>query len=95
MLAITFLLYLGIKESKRVNNIMVILKVLVVLLFIAVAAVYVKPHNWQPFIPMGFGGVFSAAALVFFSLSVLTPSLLPLKKRKIRRRICRKELSFH
>ncbi|WP_249713126.1 amino acid permease, partial [Bacillus cereus] len=25
------------------------------------------PHNWQPFIPMGFGGVFSAAALVFFS----------------------------
>ncbi|QEV90796.1 amino acid permease [Bacillus velezensis] len=67
VLAITFLLYLGIKESKRVNNIMVILKVLVVLLFIAVAAVYVKPHNWQPFIPMGFGGVFSAAALVFFS----------------------------
>ncbi|WP_340247542.1 amino acid permease, partial [Bacillus subtilis] len=41
VLAITFLLYLGIRESKRVNNIMVILKVLVVLLFIAVAAVYV------------------------------------------------------
>ncbi|MHA6488801.1 branched-chain amino acid transporter BcaP [Bacillus cabrialesii] len=67
VMAITFLLYLGIKESKRVNNIMVILKVLVVLLFIAVAAVYVKPHNWQPFMPMGFGGVFSAAALVFFA----------------------------
>lgn len=46
---------------------MVILKVLVVLLFIAVAAVYVKPDNWQPFMPMGFGGVFSAAALVFFA----------------------------
>ena len=46
---------------------MVILKILVVLLFIAVAAVYVKPHNWQPFMPMGFGGVFSAAALVFFA----------------------------
>ncbi|MED0585618.1 branched-chain amino acid transporter BcaP [Bacillus subtilis] len=67
VMAITYLLYLGIKESKRVNNIMVILKVLVVLLFIAVAAVYVKPHNWQPFMPMGFGGVFSAAALVFFA----------------------------
>lgn len=67
VMAITYLLYLGIKESKRVNNIMVILKILVVLLFIAVAAVYVKPHNWQPFMPMGFGGVFSAAALVFFA----------------------------
>lgn len=95
VLAITFLLYLGIKESKRVNNIMVILKVLVVLLFIAVAAVYVKPHNWQPFIPMGFA-VFSVPRRSFSSLlSVLTPSLPPLKKRKIRRRICRKELSFH
>ncbi|MGK9429879.1 amino acid permease [Bacillus atrophaeus] len=67
VLAITFLLYLGIRESKRVNNIMVILKILVVLLFIAVAAVYVKSDNWQPYLPEGFGGVFSAAALVFFS----------------------------
>jgi basic amino acid/polyamine antiporter, APA family len=64
---LTFLLSIGIKESKRVNNIMVILKLTVVLLFIAVGVGYVKPANWEPFTPFGFSGVFQAAALVFFA----------------------------
>lgn len=64
---ITFLLSRGITESKRVNNFMVVLKVLVVLLFIAVGVGYVKPAYWQPFTPFGFEGVFTAAALVFFA----------------------------
>jgi APA family basic amino acid/polyamine antiporter len=67
VMLITFLLSIGIKQSKRVNNIMVIVKVLVVLIFIAVAVTYVKPENWQPFMPFGFDGVFAAAALVFFA----------------------------
>ncbi|MGI2328319.1 amino acid transporter [Planococcus sp. YIM B11945] len=67
IMIITFLLALGIKESKRVNNVMVVLKVSVVLIFIAVAVTYVKPENWQPFTPFGFDGVFAAAALVFFA----------------------------
>ncbi|AZH30352.1 amino acid permease [Paenibacillus sp. M-152] len=67
LMAITFLLYFGIKESKRINNIMVIVKIVVVLLFIIVAIKYVKPDNWTPFMPFGFSGVFGAAALVFFA----------------------------
>ncbi|MED4070157.1 amino acid permease [Priestia endophytica] len=67
IMAITLLISLGVKESKRVNNIMVILKVLVVVLFIAVACFYVKPSNWAPFAPFGFSGIFQAAALVFFA----------------------------
>ncbi|MDP9674484.1 APA family basic amino acid/polyamine antiporter [Paenibacillus jamilae] len=67
LMAITFLLYFGIKESKRINNIMVIVKIVVVLLFIIVAVKYVKPDNWTPFMPFGFSGVFGAAALVFFA----------------------------
>ncbi|MCM3539208.1 amino acid permease [Priestia endophytica] len=67
IMAITLLISLGVKESKRVNNIMVILKVLVVILFIAVACFYVKPSNWTPFAPFGFSGIFQAAALVFFA----------------------------
>ncbi|MCF2132655.1 amino acid permease, partial [Strepomyces sp. STD 3.1] len=67
IMAITLLISLGVKESKRVNNIMVILKVLVVVLFIAVACFYVKPSNWTPFAPFGFSGIFQAAALVFFA----------------------------
>ncbi|TFW45866.1 amino acid permease [Bacillus sp. 005/A4HT-01/001] len=67
LMIITFLLYFGIKESKRVNNIMVIMKIAVILLFILVAVKFVKPENWTPFVPFGTSGVLSAAALVFFA----------------------------
>ncbi|WNB92761.1 amino acid transporter [Bacillus sp. NEB1478] len=67
VMLITFLLSVGVKQSKRVNNIMVVLKVIVVILFIVVAVGYVKPANWTPFTPFGFNGIFEAAALVFFA----------------------------
>lgn len=67
VIVITTLLSIGIKETKRVNNIMVIVKTAVVLLFIVVAIFYVKPDNWTPFMPYGFSGVFTAAATVFFA----------------------------
>ncbi|GGE16918.1 putative amino acid permease YhdG [Marinithermofilum abyssi] len=67
VMVITFLLARGITESKRTNNIMVVIKIAVVLMFILVGVGYVKPANWQPFMPFGFDGVFSAAALVFFA----------------------------
>nr|WP_307742739.1 amino acid permease [Massilia varians] len=67
MMCLTFLLSLGVRESARLNNIMVIIKTGVVILFIVVGVNYVKPDNWQPFMPFGAGSVLSAAALVFFA----------------------------
>lgn len=67
MLAITWMLSMGIKESARVNNVMVIIKIAVVLLFIAVGVRHVQPANWQPFAPFGGQGILSASALVFFA----------------------------
>ncbi|MGZ4111370.1 MAG: amino acid permease [Tumebacillaceae bacterium] len=67
VMLVTLLLSRGVKESTRVNNIMVVIKVTVVILFILVGFRYVKPEHWQPFMPFGFKGVFSAAALVFFA----------------------------
>ncbi len=67
MMAITFLLSLGMRESARLNNVMVIIKISVVLLFIAVGVGHVRPENWQPYMPYGMTGVMSAAALVFFA----------------------------
>jgi basic amino acid/polyamine antiporter, APA family len=67
VLIITFLLSVGVKESKWVNNVMVAIKLAVVALFIIVGIFYVKPTHWSPFMPFGFSGVGVAAATVFFA----------------------------
>ncbi|NYE59454.1 APA family basic amino acid/polyamine antiporter [Duganella sp. 1224] len=67
MMVLTVMLSLGVRESARINNIMVVVKIAVVLLFIFVGVRHVTPANWQPFMPYGGTGVMSAAALVFFA----------------------------
>jgi APA family basic amino acid/polyamine antiporter len=67
VLALTVLLVIGIKESARVTGIIVVLKIAVVLFFIAVGAFAVEPANWHPFMPNGFAGVGAAAAVIFFA----------------------------
>jgi APA family basic amino acid/polyamine antiporter len=67
MMAITTLLSLGVRESARINNIMVAIKVVVVLLVIGVGVFHVTPANWHPFMPHGWSGVFGAAAVMFFA----------------------------
>jgi APA family basic amino acid/polyamine antiporter len=65
--AITILLVRGIKESARVNDFIVVLKVATLLFFVAVGAFFVKPVNWHPFFPGGFSGVWMGASLMFFA----------------------------
>ncbi|HEY1151659.1 MAG TPA: amino acid permease [Pseudoduganella sp.] len=67
MIVLTALLGWGVRESARMNNIMVAIKIGVVLLFIVVGARHVQPVNWHPFAPFGHTGILSAAALVFFA----------------------------
>ncbi|MHA7678918.1 amino acid permease [Cupriavidus sp. PET2-C1] len=67
MLLITWVVSYGVRESARLNNVMVAIKIAVVLLFIGVGVWHVKPANWHPFAPFGLEGVFNAAALVFFA----------------------------
>lgn len=64
---ITWLVYRGIRESKRASNIMVLLKVIILLLVIAVGAFYIDPENWSPFAPNGIGGVLKGVSGVFFA----------------------------
>jgi len=67
VLLLTGLLVRGIKESSRVNMIIVIIKIAVIVFFIVLAVWHVKPSNWTPFMPFGFGGVMTAAAIVFLA----------------------------
>jgi len=64
---LTVLLVRGIKESSNVNRLVVIIKILVIIIFIAIAAWHINPTNWTPFMPFGFKGVMTAAAIVFLA----------------------------
>src|SRR5438876_2748650 len=65
--AVTALLVYGIRESASTNTRIVIIKVAVVVFVIAYGAFMVNPTNWHPFVPHGFAGVMSGAAIVFFA----------------------------
>jgi APA family basic amino acid/polyamine antiporter len=67
VLALTALLVIGIKESARVTGVIVVIKIAVVLFFLAVGAFAVDTANWSPFMPNGFAGVGAAAAIIFFA----------------------------
>jgi len=64
---VTWVVYIGIQESKRVNNFMVMLKVAVLMLVIGLGAFYVKPENYSPFNPNGISGVLKGVSGIFFA----------------------------
>jgi APA family basic amino acid/polyamine antiporter len=65
--AITIVLLIGIRESAWFNAIMVFIKLAVLTFFIVIGVKYLKVDNWRPFIPNGWGGVASGAAVIFFA----------------------------
>jgi APA family basic amino acid/polyamine antiporter len=65
--AITGLLYIGVRESVRANNIMVVVKLLVLGLFVGLGAMHIDTANYQPFAPNGWTGIHQGAAIVFFA----------------------------
>jgi APA family basic amino acid/polyamine antiporter len=64
---ITYILFYGMKESARVNNIIVGIKIAIIVIFVALGVAHINPSNYQPFAPFGFGGIFAATATIFFS----------------------------
>ena len=67
VMAITWLLVIGVKESTRANNIMVAIKLLVLAVFVGVGVFHIDPANYTPFAPNGFRGIHQGAAIVFFA----------------------------
>lgn len=64
---ITYIVFVGIKESRSASNVMVILKLAVIFLVIVLGAFYINPDNWSPFTPNGFGGIMKGVSAVFFA----------------------------
>ncbi len=67
VVALAVLLSFGVRESARFNNVMVLVKLIAITIFIAVAVSHVQPANWSPFMPFGWSGVMGGAALIFFA----------------------------
>ncbi len=72
---LTVILVIGIKESARFNNVLVIVKVFVIIAFIVLGFSFIDFDNWKPFVPentgvsgeFGWSGVMKASALIFFA----------------------------
>lgn len=67
IMALTWILVKGIRESSAANNGMVMVKLAAILIFIFGAAGAVRPENWHPFAPNGFPGILTGSAIVFFA----------------------------
>ncbi|MDX2067096.1 MAG: amino acid permease [Haliscomenobacter sp.] len=68
---VTLLVYIGIKESKRMANGMVVLKIAILILVAAIGIWYIfsegTTSNWTPFLPNGMKGVLAGVSAVFFA----------------------------
>lgn len=64
---VAFVLYLGTKDSKKLNNILVVIKMLAILIFIIFAAPSFDIKNWSNFMPFGFDEVLFGSSILFFA----------------------------
>jgi len=73
---VTLLLVLGVSESAQVNNVIVVIKLLVLIAFVGIGVAYINPKNWVPFIPpnttgkfgeFGLSGILRGGSIIFFA----------------------------
>ena len=71
---LTYICYVGIRQSSLFNTVIVAIKVSIVLLFIFFGIAYISPDNWHPFIPpqegpgkYGWPGIMTASGIIFFA----------------------------
>jgi APA family basic amino acid/polyamine antiporter len=73
--ALTWICYRGIRESASMNNVMVVIKVVIIVLFIVAGLSFIDTANWRPYLPAnsgefghyGFSGVMMGAAIIYFA----------------------------
>ncbi|MGA2768990.1 MAG: amino acid permease [Candidatus Bathyarchaeia archaeon] len=66
-LALTVLNLMGMKHSARVNNVLVVIKIVILCFFVGVGVFHVNPQNYSNFAPNGFFGILQGAGFIFFA----------------------------
>jgi len=66
-LILTALNLVGTKYSAMVNNVLVLVKILILCLFVGFGALQVNSQNYTPFAPYGILGILQAAGFIFFA----------------------------
>ncbi|MCB2305441.1 amino acid permease [Clostridium estertheticum] len=64
---VTWILFIGIKESAKLNNKIVLVKVGVIILFVILGVFHINVANYKPFAPFGWSGVMAGASIIFFA----------------------------
>ncbi|TPR24591.1 amino acid permease [Apilactobacillus micheneri] len=64
---ISWILTNNVKSSTKLNDIMVLVKIAIIIIFVVAGIFFVKPGNWNPFLPFGVHGIFKGSSLVFFA----------------------------
>ncbi len=75
IIALSLILVVGVRHSARANNVMVVVKLAVIVVFIALGWKYINPENYHPYIPantgnfgeFGVSGIFAGAGTIFFA----------------------------
>jgi basic amino acid/polyamine antiporter, APA family len=67
VLLISILVYIGIKESKKSANFMVVFKIVILLFVVGLGIFYINTDNWTPFMPNGFTGILKGVSAVFYA----------------------------
>lgn len=66
-IVVTWLLYIGISESAKINDAIVLVKIVIIVIFIVLGITHIKSSNYHPFMPFGVKGVVSGASIIFFA----------------------------
>ncbi|WEK34000.1 MAG: amino acid permease [Candidatus Pseudobacter hemicellulosilyticus] len=64
---VAYLTYVGIKETKRSANFMVVFKIAVIIFVIIIGCFFVEPSYWDPFLPNKMEGVLKGVSAVFYA----------------------------
>lgn len=64
---VTWLLYIGVSESAKINDIIVVVKILIIVIFVLLGITHIKAANYHPFMPFGVNGIVSGASIIFFA----------------------------